>query len=149
MKILLLILAGSLLAYRALGALGVEALATWSAATRWALATLLLVTASAHFNRMKEDLIRMVPGWVPNPRLTIYLTGACEILGAIGILLPATRRIAGIALILFLVAVFPANVRAAREHLPLAGRPATPLGQRLPMQLLLIALLAWTTLASP
>jgi uncharacterized membrane protein len=144
MKILMLILAGSLLAYRTLGALGVEALASWTAATRWALATLLLVTASAHFNRMQEDLIRMVPGWVPRPRL-VYLTGVCEILGAIGILLPSTRRLAGLALILFLVAVFPANVKAARERLPLAGRPATPLWQRLPMQLLLIGLLGWST----
>jgi uncharacterized membrane protein len=145
MKILMLTLAGSLLAYRALGALGVEALASWTAATRWALATLLLVTASAHFNRMQEDLIRMVPGWVPSPRLVIYLTGVCEILGAIGILLPSTRRLAGLTLILFLVAVFPANVKAARDRLPLAGRPATPLWQRLPMQLLLIGLLGWST----
>jgi uncharacterized membrane protein len=149
MKILLLILAGSLLVFRALGALGIEALATWSAATRWALAILLLVTASAHFNRMQEDLIRMVPGWVPGPRLVIYLTGACEILGAVGILLPATRRLAGLALILFLVAVFPANVKAARERLPLAGRPATPLWQRLPVQLLLIVLLWWSTWYAP
>jgi uncharacterized membrane protein len=145
MKVLMLTLAGSLLAYRALGALGVEALASWTAATRWALATLLLVTASAHFNRMQEDLIRMVPGWVPSPHLVIYLTGVCEILGAVGILLPSTRRLAGLTLILFLVAVFPANVKAARDRLPLAGRPATPLWQRLPMQLLLIGLLGWST----
>ncbi|HYL05337.1 MAG TPA: hypothetical protein VE075_04825, partial [Thermoanaerobaculia bacterium] len=75
MMILLTVLFGSLLLYRGAGALGVEAMATWPAATRWALATLFLVTASAHFNRMKEDLVRMVPGWVPAPRLTIYLTG--------------------------------------------------------------------------
>lgn len=146
MQILLLILAGSLLLYRALGAAGVEALASWPAATRWALATLLLVTASAHFNRMKDGLVRMVPGWVPKPVLTVYLTGVCEILGAIGILVPATRRYAGLALILFLVAIFPANVKAAREGLQVAGRPAPPLWQRLPMQLLLIGLLWWSTL---
>jgi len=145
MAILMGILAGSLLLYRALGALGVAALASWPAATRWALATLLLVTASAHFNRMKGDLVRMVPAWVPAPLLTIYVTGVCEALGAVGILLPGTRRWAGLALIVFLVAVFPANVKAARERLPVAGKPATPLALRLPVQLLLIALLWWTT----
>ena len=145
MTVLMAVLAGSLLLYRALGALGVEPLATWPAATRWALATLLLLTASAHFNRMKEDLVRMVPAWMPAPRLTIYLTGLCEILGAIGLLLPATRRWAGLALILFLIAIFPANVKAARERLPIMGKPAPPLLQRLPMQLLLIGLLWWTT----
>ena len=145
MMILMAVLVGSLLLYRGLGALGVEAMASWSAATRWALATLLLVTASGHFTRMKEELVRMVPAWMPEPRLTVYLTGVCEILGAIGLLLPATRRWAGVALILFLIAVFPANVKAAREHLPVAGRPATPLALRVPMQVLLIGLIWWST----
>lgn len=145
MMILMAVLFGSLLLYRGLGAAGVEALATWPAATRWALATLFLLTASAHFNRMKDDLVRMLPAWVPAPRLTIYLTGVCEILGAIGLLLPETRRWAGLALILFLVAIFPANVKAAREGLTIRGKPAPPLVLRLPMQLLLIGLLWWTT----
>jgi hypothetical protein len=65
MAILLAVLAGSLLLYRALGALGVAALASWPAATRWALATLFLLTASGHFTRMKKDLVRMMPGWKP------------------------------------------------------------------------------------
>jgi uncharacterized membrane protein len=149
MKILVVILAGSLLLFRALGAVGVEALASWSAATRWALAVLLLVTATAHFNRMQQDLVRMMPAWMPRPRLTVQLTGLCELLGAAGILVPATRPAAGTALILFLIAVFPANVKAAREQLTLAGRPATPLWQRVPFQLLLIGLLGWVTLVSP
>jgi uncharacterized membrane protein len=145
MTILMGVLIGALLLYRGLGALGVDALASWPAATRAALATLLLVTASGHFTRMKEELVRMVPEWMPAPRLTVYLTGVCEILGAAGILLPATRRWAGLALILFLIAVFPANVKAARENLPVAGRPATPLVLRLPVQVLLIGLLWWST----
>ena len=145
MTILMAVLFGSLLLYRGLGALGVEPLAAWPAATRWALATLFLLTASAHFNRMREDLVRMLPAWAPAPRFTIYLTGVCEILGAIGLLLPETRRWAGLALILFLIAVFPANIKAAREHLTIRGKPAPPLALRLPMQILLIGLLWWTT----
>jgi uncharacterized membrane protein len=145
MTILMAVLFGSLLLYRGVGALGVEQLATWPAATRWALATLFLLTASAHFNRMKDDLVRMVPAWVPAPLLTVYLTGVCEILGAMGLLLPQTRRWAGLALILFLIAIFPANIKAARERLPIMGKPAPPLVQRLPMQILLIGLLWWAT----
>jgi len=145
MMILMAVLFGSLLLYRGLGALGVGPLASWPVATRWALATLFLLTASAHFNRMKEDLVRMLPAWVQAPRLTIYLTGVCEILGAIGLLLPETRRWAGLAMILFLIAIFPANIKAARERLPIRGKPAPPLALRLPMQLLLIGLLWWAT----
>src|SRR3989442_1127811 len=61
----LFVLLGSLLILRGVGALGVEALATWSAATRYALAVMLVFTASAHFTKMKEDLVRLVPGGVP------------------------------------------------------------------------------------
>jgi uncharacterized membrane protein len=40
-----------------------------------------------------------------------------------------------------LVALFPANVHAARAHLTIASRPATPLLLRLPMQLFWIGAL--------
>src|SRR5712691_11646054 len=103
---------------------------------------MLFFTASAHFNAMKSDLVRMVPPWIRNPRAIVYFTGFCEVLGAIGLLVPTTRKVAAIALIVFFVAVFPANVRADRERLTLRGKPATPLWLRAPMQLLFI-LLAW------
>jgi uncharacterized membrane protein len=87
----------------------------------------------------------MVPEWVPWPEGMVVVTGLCETAGAIGLLVPRLQRAAGIALIVFLIAVFPANVRAAREGVALGGRPATPLVWRLPMQVLLIGLLAWVT----
>ena len=46
-----------------------------------------------------------------------------------------------VALIVMLVALFPANIRAAREGLTLRGRPATQLWLRAPMQILFIGLL--------
>jgi hypothetical protein len=39
--------------------------------------------------------------------------------------------------------MFPANVRAAREQLPVAGRRATPMLWRVPLQLFWIAALLW------
>jgi uncharacterized membrane protein len=138
----LIVLLGSLMLFRAAGALGVEALDSWLAAARWALALMLLFTAAAHFTRMKEDLVRMVPPWVRWPRQVVALTGVCEVLGAIGILVPATRKLAGILLIVFFIAILPANIHAARAGASLGGRPATPLWLRIPMQLLFIAL-AW------
>jgi uncharacterized membrane protein len=141
----LIVLFGSLLLFRAAGALGAPALDTWMAAARAALAAMLLFTASAHFTRMKKDLVRMVPDWVPAPRRIVALTGLCEILAAVGILVPGTRRPAGIFLILFFIAVFPANVHAARSGASLGGRPATPLALRLPMQILFIVIAWWVT----
>src|SRR6266545_6389740 len=56
--LVLFILLASLVIFRALGTLGVDGLSTWSAATRYALAVMLVLTASAHFTRMREDLVR-------------------------------------------------------------------------------------------
>ena len=141
----LIVLFGSLLLFRAAGALGVGALDSWVAAARGGLGAMLLLTAAARFTRMKEDLVRMVPAWVPAPRLVVALTGMWEAVAAVGILVPGTRRLAGIFLILFFIAVFPANVHAARSGASLGGRPATPLALRLPMQLLFITLAWWVT----
>src|SRR5262245_11117533 len=119
--LVLFVLLGSLLIFRGLGAAGVEAFATWVAATRYALAVMLVFTASAHFTAMKEDLVRMMPDWVPWPRATVYFTGACELLGAIGLLIPSVRFATGVALIAFFILVFPANVKAARAGTTLRG----------------------------
>ena len=55
------------------------------------------------------------------------------------------RTVAGICLIVLLVAMFPANVRAARERLPLRGKPVTALWLRLPMQIFFIGLIWWAS----
>jgi uncharacterized membrane protein len=143
--LVLIILIAAMLVFRGLGFAGVSALASWPAAARDGLVVMLLFTASAHFTPMKEDLIRMTPRWVPRPRAMVFITGLCEIAGAIGLVIPATRRAAGIALILFFIAVLPANVHAARAGVTLRGRPATPLWLRVPMQVLFIFLAWWST----
>jgi uncharacterized membrane protein len=147
--IVLFVLVISLLLYRAIGALGVAALATWPGATRYALATMLLFTASAHFTKMRHDLVRMVPDSIPQPMTLIYFTGVCEIAGAIGLLLPSTRQAAAIALIVFFIVVFPANVKAARTGVAVGGKRATPLWLRSSMQVLFIALTWWSALSHP
>lgn len=106
-------------------------------------------TAAAHFNSMRPDLIAMVPPAVPNPELMVSLTGVCEILGAIGLLVPRTRRIAALALIVFLLAVLPANIHTAQAGVTLRGAPATPIGPRVALQAVFIALLWWSGVRVP
>jgi uncharacterized membrane protein len=93
--------------------------------------------------RMRPDLIRMVPPWLPNPEALVTFTGIAELVGAVGLLVPIVSRWAAVGLALLLVALFPANVHAARAGLILKGRPATPLVIRLPLQLIWIGLLLW------
>ena len=141
----LFVLITAVLSFRGLGALGIEQLATWQSAARCGLAVMLLFTSSAHFTRMREDLVRMTPPWVPHPRAMVFVTGILEIAGAVGILVPGLRRVAGISLILLFLALLPANIHAARAGLTLRGKPVTPLWLRIPMQLLFIGLTWWTT----
>ena len=144
----LIILVVATLVARLIGRLGVSALRDWAAATRVGLAVMFFFTAAAHFNSMRPDMIAMVPPFVPNPELMVTFTGIAEILGGIGLLIPRTRRIAALALILFLVAVLPANVYAAQAGVTLRGEPPTPLIPRVALQVLFIALLWWAGVRS-
>jgi uncharacterized membrane protein len=134
---------------RLVGQLGAVPLRDWAAATRVGLAVMFCFTAAAHFTPMRADLIRMVPPAVPNPELMVTFTGMCEIAGAIGLLVPRTRRVAAVALILFLIAVLPANIHAARSGVTLRGAPATPLVPRVALQLLFIVLVWWAGIRAP
>ncbi len=145
--IVVIVLVASLLLFRAAGAFGVTALASWVASTRWALAMMFLFTGVAHFTRARHGMARMVPRVCGNAMAMVYFTGVCEIAGAIGILIAQTRMLAGIGLMLLLVAMFPANVKAAREKLNVAGRTATPLVPRTVIQLTFIGMIWWSTLA--
>jgi uncharacterized membrane protein len=101
-------------------------------------------TTVSHFHpRTRQELIRMVPASLPAPALLVTATGLLEFLGAIGLLVPQTLPAAAYCLIALLVAMFPANVHAAREGLIVAGRRAMPLVWRLPLQLFWIAALWW------
>ena len=73
------------------------------------------------------------------PPVLVAFTGVCELAGGIGLLVPATRVAAAVCLIVFLIAVFPANAYAAR-HPQKFGVFGTPLIPRALLQLLLIAL---------
>ena len=131
---------------RLAGQVGVRARRDWAAAVRIGLAVMFCFTAAAHFNSMRGDLVRMVPPSVPNPEFMVTFTGICEIAGAIGLLVPRTRRIAAVALIVFLLAVLPANIHAALSGVTLRGAPPTPLVPRIALQLLFIGLVWWSGL---
>src|SRR4030095_11451342 len=130
---------------RSIGAAGLWVDAgSWTGALRVALSAMFLFTAVSHFHpRTRPDLIRMVPASLPVPALLVSATGVLELLGAIGLMVPRVLPAAAYGLMALLVAMFPANVHAAREGLMIAGRRAAPLVWRLPLQLSWIAALWW------
>jgi uncharacterized membrane protein len=144
----LLVLIVTTLLARLVGRFGAAPLRNWPAATRVGLAVMFLFTAVAHFNSMRADMIRMVPPAFPNPELLVTFTGICEILGALGLLVKRTRKAAAVALIVFLIAVLPANIHAARSGITLRGAPATPLVPRIALQVFFIGLVWWSGVAT-
>ncbi len=128
----------------------VPAAATPAGALRFALTVMFGFTALSHFlPRTRADLVRMVPPALPAPGFLVSLTGGLELAGAIGLLLPPLTRLAALALALLLVALFPANVHSDRVGLQVAGRRATPLRYRLPLQLFWIVCLLWVAVTHP
>jgi uncharacterized membrane protein len=97
----------------------------------------------AHFS-LTEVEMRIVPPVIPWPRATVLISGVFELLGAVGILIPTTRRAAGIGLFLLTIAVTPANVYML-QHAELFNVPRWGLIVRLPFQVVLLALILWST----
>jgi uncharacterized membrane protein len=123
---------------------------SWSGALRVALAAMFAFTGVSHFHRRtRRDLIRMVPPTLPRPALLVTITGILEFIGAAGLLPPPAATVAAYSLIALLVAMFPANLHAARAGLVIAGRRATPIVWRAALQLFWISALWWVARSTP
>ncbi|UJR84536.1 DoxX family protein [Sandaracinus amylolyticus] len=99
----------------------------WHVSLRIALAAMFVLTGSAHFAFLRDDMIRMVPPIFPRPDLMVTLTGIAELAGALGLLIPRTAPWAAGCLVVLMLAMFPANVHAALSGIPFDGQPPTPL----------------------
>ena len=85
-----------------------------------------------HFLR-PEMYEAIMPPYVPAHREVVYASGAAEIAGGVGALIPRTRRLAGWWLVATLVAVFPANVHMALHPEDFPRIPRLLLWLRLPL----------------
>jgi len=103
--------------------LGVPGLADWRACMRWGLSLALLSTGVDHLVT-PERYLPMMPSFVPFHAGVVLLTGLCELAGAIGLLVPKLRYLAGTMLAIYFVCVFPANIKNAIEGLSVEGLPA-------------------------
>jgi len=97
----------------------------------------------AHFAATDLEM-RIVPPYMPSARAVVLATGVFELLGAVGLLMGGTRRVAGIGLFLLTIAVTPANIYML-QRADLFSVPHWALVLRLPLQVGLLALIAWST----
>lgn len=104
-----------------------------------AVAAIFTTTGVLHFI-VEKFFIAIVPKKLPQPRLLVQVSGAAEMLGALGILIPGTRRVAGKGLLALLAAVYPANINMAVNSNEFKQIPKWALWARLPLQFVLAAL---------
>jgi uncharacterized membrane protein len=125
-----------------LAGFGVAYFADSQNALRAALGVMFLITASAHWGKLRADLMRMVPSVFGDAGLWVTLTGLAELLIALGLQIPRGAPVAAVSAAVMLLCVFPANVKAARQRLTLGGRPVPGLGLRFAIQLVFLSALA-------
>jgi uncharacterized membrane protein len=112
---------------------------------RAVLAFAMIAVGALHFLH-PDPFVRIVPAWLPAPLTLVYVSGFFEIAGGIGLLVAELRRAAGFGLIALYLAVFPANINMAVNHISLDEGPPPPdwaLWLRLPLQIVLIAWAYW------
>ena len=84
-------------------------------ALRYTLAAVYVPFGLLHV-RAAKAFLAIMPPQVPYPHAVIVLTGLCEVAGGLALLAPRTRKVAGVALALYAVCVFPANIYHALAH---------------------------------
>lgn len=112
-----------------------------------AMAIMLWFTALGHFMYWR-GIAMMIPGFIPAKKTMVYLSGILEIIFAIGLIIPSTRRLSADLLILFFLLVLPANINAAQKSVDYQaanyeGRGVSYLWLRVPVQVFFILWVAY------
>ena len=97
-----------------------------------------LASGTVHLVR-PETFEPLMPAFVPAHREVIYASGVAELLCAVGLLHPRTRKLAGLASAAVLVGVFPGNLKMAVDAMKTKNQTFKAVSlARLPLQLPLI-----------
>jgi uncharacterized membrane protein len=102
-----------------------------------------LIGGVAHFVATEAE-VRLVPPYIPWPYAAVWVSGVLELLGAGGLLFAATRRAAGMGLFALTVLVTPVHIYMLQQP-ELFAVPYWLLVLRLPVQVALLVLIAWST----
>ncbi len=106
---------------------------------RFALAIMLAFTGASHFIKT-EEMVQMMPSFVPYKALFVYVTGVLEIGAGVGLLFRQLAKFTSFALIVFFVLILPANIIGTVKQVELGGMENGPLYLffRVPLQLFFI-----------
>lgn len=106
---------------------------------KWLLGVAFIAAGVLHF-MYAEFYLKIMPPALPAPLFLVYLSGVFEMVLGVLFLIPRYTRPAAYGLIALLIAVFPANIYMAANPGAFAEYSPAALYIRLPMQIILIAL---------
>ncbi len=106
------------------GAVVAETGAVQRAVMRWILAAFFTAAGVAHL-AVPDKLLAMTPGWVPFAPEVILLTSLFEFAAALALLTRPLRWWAGVALALYSLCVWPANIHHALGDIDIPGLPSS------------------------
>ncbi len=97
-----------------------------------------------HFE-LTRTFVSVVPPYVPFPVEMVYLTGVCEIAGALALLYKPLRHLAGLCLIALTVCVTPVHIQMLIEAEKYKALGSILLWVRLIIQPIFIWIIWWST----
>jgi uncharacterized membrane protein len=103
-----------------------------------------MIGGVTHFTAA-EFFVNIMPPYIGWHLEIVYLSGVLEILGALGVLVPRTRLLAGNCLIILTLAVTPANIHMWMHPELFPDVSETALSLRLFVQILLLVCIWWST----
>lgn len=79
---------------------------------------MILVYLGAGINHFvhPDFYLKIMPAWLPWHEELVFISGICEILFALLLVFPLTRRFGVYCIIALLIAVFPANIQMLLDH---------------------------------
>ncbi len=101
----------------------------------------LLTSGALHLFRSSVYL-PLIPPPFPRAHWFVAVTGLPELLGAVGLLAPATRKPSAVCLAVYLIAIFPANVYVAGQTIGGLPMPSVPVRTAMQAAYMLLILFA-------
>ena len=111
--------------------------------SKYVLAFFMLVAGTMHFVN-PDFFLKIMPPYLPLHSELVMLSGLCEVLLGILLLVPGSSRLAAWGIVALLIAVFPANVYLY-QHQEIMPAPSFVHFLRLPFQGVLVLWAFWHT----
>lgn len=103
-----------------------------------------MIGGIGHFTNT-DSFVAIMPPWIGWHLEIVYISGVLEILGALGLLIPQFRQLAGNALIALVICVTPANVHMWLNPELFPDVPEPLLTVRLLVQVVLLLVIWFST----